>query len=106
MDGGSHFIGARVEVTLGGDPILLPVSFRWEGREYAVAEVLARWFDYGFGPQARPSPKWWQRRHRNYYRVRTADGEVFELYFDRGANLKHPERRVWILYRSLGTPTP
>jgi hypothetical protein len=32
--------------------------------------------------------------------VRTVDGEVFEIYLDRGS-LKHPERRRWYLYRRL-----
>lgn len=101
MEGGAQFIGAEVEVTMAGDPILMPVAFRWENREYTVAEVVSRWFDYGFGADPRPRPKWWQRRHRNYYRVRTTDGQVFELYFDRGTSAKHPERRKWVLYRSL-----
>ncbi len=101
MPGTGHFIGAEVEVTMGGGPVLMPVSFRWEGHEHRVAEVLTHWFDYGFGTDPRPNPKWWQRRHRNYYRVRTEDGSTYELYFDRGANLKHPERRKWVLYRSL-----
>jgi len=45
--------------------------------------------------------KWWQRHHRNYYRVRTSQGEVFEIYYDRGTSLKHPEYRKWYLHRQL-----
>ena len=45
--------------------------------------------------------KWWQRHHRNYYRVRTTGGEVFEIYHDRGTNLKHPQYKKWILTRQL-----
>ena len=101
----THFIGEEVEVEMAGDPVLEPALIRWAGREYRVAEMLTRWFDYGFGPVLSAQPKWWQRRHRNYYRVRTEDGYVFELYFDRGANRKHPERRKWILVKSVG-PRP
>lgn len=101
----THFIGATVEVEMAGEGVLLPTLIHWEGREYRVAEVLTRWFDFGFGPEARPNPRWWQRRHRNYYRVRTEDDHVFELYFDRGVNRKHPERRKWVLFKSIG-PKP
>jgi hypothetical protein len=29
------------------------------------------------------------------------DGDVFEIYYDRGANLNHPELRKWYVYRKL-----
>ena len=57
--------------------------------------------DYGFGMSQLRRTKWWQRHHRNYYRVKTTQGEVFEIYYDRGTKLEHPERKKWFLYRQL-----
>ena len=39
---------------------------------------------------------WWRRRHRDYYRVKTDTGQVFEIYFNRG-----PGKRYWVLYKEL-----
>ncbi len=68
-----------------------PVSFLWRGREYRIVEVVGvkRHLDF-----RRP---WWQRRHRDYYRVRTDSGQTFELYFHRG-----PGRKYWVLYKEVG----
>jgi hypothetical protein len=73
-----------------------PAAFTWRGRRYAIREIWGEWPDYGFG--AAPTGRWWQRRHRTYYRVVTDGEEVFEIYLDRGGH-----RKQWYLYRSLGT---
>ena len=96
-----QFFGREVEVTTKGE-VKVPVSFRLDNHEYKIAEIVDDWQDYGFGPaDARRKRKWRQRRHRNYYRVKTTGGEVFEIYYDRGTSLKHPERKKWILHRQL-----
>jgi hypothetical protein len=75
-----------------------PVSFRWRDRDYIIKDVVAAWADWGF-PAGAPRKKDWRlRRHRNYYRVETADGAVFELYHDRGVKLAPG---TWVLYRRL-----
>ncbi|MFC2046698.1 DUF6504 family protein [Chloroflexota bacterium] len=38
---------------------------------------------------------------RNYYQVKAPQGEIFEIYYDRGTGLAHPERKKWFLYRQL-----
>ena len=95
-----QFIGREIKVTLSGE-VKVPTSFRLDDREYVISDIVAAWPDYGFGGSPSRRKKWWQRHHRNYYRVRTAQGEVFEIYHDRGTNLKHPERKKWFLYRQL-----
>lgn len=70
-----------------------PVAFVWRGERVPVAEVLRAWADHSFGPLRGPH-RWWQRRHRNYYRVRTEAGDLVEFYLDRGSGR-------WILYRRL-----
>ena len=95
-----QFFGQEIEVTVCGE-VKVPASFRLGDREYIISDVIEAWHDYGFGRSSLRSRRWWQRRHRNYYRVKTTHGEVFEIYYDRGANLEHPERKKWFLYRQL-----
>jgi hypothetical protein len=94
------FFGRQIEVTTGGD-VKLPVSFRLDGREHVIAEILESWPDHGFGKSSAGPKRWWQRHHRNYYRVKTSEGNVYEIYYDRGTNLKHPELKKWFLTRRL-----
>lgn len=95
-----EFLGREIEVKLAG-VVKVPVSFRLDVQEYVIDEILETWTDHSFGSLPSQQHKWWLRRHRNYYRVRTKEGEVFEIYHDRGTNLKHPERKKWFLYRKL-----
>ncbi len=54
-----------------------PRAFWWHGQRYRVAEVLGTWH---------LRTRWWEgpEKHtdREYYRVVTADHQVFELYYD------------------------
>ena len=89
------FISEPIEVVVEGT-VKRPVSFQWNGTEYKVDEIWAEWQDAGFGPGRLGRGKWWQRRHRNCYRVVVHTGEVFEIYFDRGG--KQPQ---WYLFRKV-----
>lgn len=90
-----RFIDEAIVVEVSGD-LPRPVSFRWRGEDYAIEEVLQQWSDWHFGAGSHKRT-WRNRRHRNYYRVRTLRG-LYELYFDRG--VPEPEGR-WILYQEL-----
>ena len=95
------FFGQEIQVTTTGE-VKVPAAFKLADREYIVSEIVQEWQDHGFGPTAvGRRNRWWQRRHRNYYLVKTSEGELFEIYHDRGTNLKHPELRKWILHRQL-----
>jgi len=95
-----QFFGEEIEVKVSGE-VRTPISFRLGEQEYIIADIIEAWPDYGFGKNPLRRRKWWQRHHRNYYRVRTSQGEVFEIYYDRGTSLKHPEYRKWYLHRQL-----
>jgi hypothetical protein len=95
-----RFLARRIEVTTGGD-IKVPVSFKLDDREYVIAEVLESWPDHGYGNQPLKRKKWYHRRHRNYFRVKTTEGDVYEIYHDRGTKLTHPELKKWYLTRRL-----
>lgn len=95
--GDPQFISEEIAV-VRDEKLGVPLSFRWRDREYAVKEVIATWADWGF-PAGAPRKKDWRlRRHRNYYRVETTDGAVFELYHDRGVRLAPGN---WVLYCRL-----
>ncbi|MBI5869022.1 MAG: hypothetical protein HZB43_12180 [candidate division Zixibacteria bacterium] len=91
-----QFISEQIRVATDGE-IKQPVSFVWKGTEYQVTEILLSWFDWGFPPGA-SQRDWRTRRHRNYYRVRTNTGELFELYLDRATPSGNSE---WFLYQRL-----
>lgn len=72
----------------------IPNAFIWGGREYRIQEIWGEWPDYSFG--SAQGGRWWQRRHRTYFRVVTEEGELFEIYLERGGKQKR-----WFLYRRL-----
>jgi hypothetical protein len=94
------FFGRQIEVTTGGD-VRVPISFRLDERDYVIGEILESWPDHGFGKSSAGRKRWWQRHHRNYFRVKTTDGEIYEIYYDRGTSLSHPELKKWFLTRRL-----
>lgn len=90
-----EFYSQEIQVIVG-EKTGVPTAFIWQGREYRIQEVWGEWPDYGFG--AAPRGRWWQRRHRTWFRVVTTEDEVFEIYLDRGR-----KRKRWYLYRRLDT---
>jgi hypothetical protein len=95
-----QFFSRRISVITGGE-VKVPVSFRLDDREYTIAHILESWHDYGFGRSFTGRKRWWQRHHRTYYRVKTTEGETFEIYFDRGTKLEQAQRGIWFLSRKL-----
>ena len=91
-----RFIGEKITVETAGE-VKQPVSLHWRGKNYTVAEVIASWFDWGFS-QATTQKDWRTRRHRNYFRLRVASGEIFEIYLDRPPARADGE---WFLYQVL-----
>jgi hypothetical protein len=71
-----------------------PRTFVWRGVRYEVAEVIKMWQDWHTPSYAKHAQKWMHRRHRNYFVVRTTEGQIFELYFDRAFG-----RQDWVLYK-------
>ena len=90
----AEFIDEKIHVDKQGAE---PVSFRWRDQDYPIRRVRQSWFRVGFGPQgSRIRKGWWQRRRRTFYRVETQDGQLFEIYWDRGS-----QNKDWVLYRRL-----
>ena len=113
-----RFIGEPVTVEFDRPPLLekkpgCPSSFTWQGETHHIIEKLSEWHDYTRrGRMAKnmsePHAAAAVRRGswgvgRDYYRVRTDGGRVFDLYYDRAP--KGPDNRKggWFLFRELDT---
>jgi hypothetical protein len=90
-----EFVSEEIEVTQD-EKTRNPASFVWKGEEYRIKEVIAFWPDFSYSKSGGKRKRWWQRKHRNYYRVLTEGEEIFEIYFDRGS-----KKEAWILYARL-----
>jgi hypothetical protein len=95
-----RYLGRVIEVTTGDD-VKVPLSFKLEGREYVIREILESWPDYGYGRATAVRKRWWQKHHRHYYRVKTTDGDSYEIYYERGDNPKNPELKKWFITQKL-----
>jgi hypothetical protein len=97
-------LGKEIEVTLSEGEVRQPQRFKLRGKEYRVAEVLATWQDHGYsGLPVRgrgPGGAAWQGgSQRQFYRLRTTEGETFEIYVDTPAGRKGRAR--WYAQRRL-----
>ncbi|MBD3299311.1 MAG: hypothetical protein GF341_11690 [candidate division Zixibacteria bacterium] len=90
-----RFIGEKITVETTGT-VKQPVRFTWRDTDYEIVEIIQNWQDWGFSSAA-PSRNWMTRRHRNYFRVCTNTGDIFEIYLDRS---KAPDSG-WYLYQQL-----
>jgi len=73
-------VGLRVKEGGRGEPLV----FLYRGKERKVGQVLMAW---------RIGQEWWKRPvERDYFRVRTEDGVVCELYRDLLAGTWHLQR--------------
>lgn len=85
-----------------------PSSFKWRGREHRIVRVLRQWYDAGGLPRrrdfgGRQAPFFGgaaRRAGRDWYRVLTESGEIFEIYHDRRPGGKKED--AWILGKKLG----
>lgn len=85
----------------------LPQKFLWRKKEFAVAEVLERWKEHG--DCAHGSGERYVRKHG--YRIRTTDGSLLRLYFQRSfGRAKFKTTARWWIYSierdGSGMPTP
>ena len=100
-----EFIGKPIEVELGDDPAGTPVAFRLGRKDYKVADVLQRWEDHGFGQAIPGHGDWRSGSHRVYYRLRTSEGEVYEVYVDwlatRRQGKRRQEKSKWFAHRRI-----
>lgn len=112
----AHFIDEPVTVYFDIPPVFAkrphcPDAFDWRGRRYAVAEGLSEWHDFrrrgrsanNMRPEhaatATERGSWGVGRF--YFRVRTVEGLVFDLYYDRAPRGSADRAGSWFLYREM-----
>jgi len=111
-----RFISERVEPRFDGAPGLekrpgCPGGFDWKGERFRIDDVLSEWHDYARRGRAahnmRPSHAAAAERRgswgvgRDYYRVVTESGRVFDLYYDRAPLSAADRKGAWFLLREL-----
>jgi phosphoribosylglycinamide formyltransferase-1 len=70
----------------------LPGKFRWRKQEWTVVEVLEQWKAHG--DCSHGSGERYLRKHG--YRIRTAEGPIFKIYFQRQPGPGGSRVRWWI----------
>jgi hypothetical protein len=111
-----RFISERVEPCFANAPALekrpgCPDAFTWRGTRHRIACVLSEWHDYVRRGRAahnmRPSHAAAAERRgswgvgRDYYRVITDSGRVFDLCYDRAPASAVDRKGAWFLLREL-----
>ena len=100
------FVDREIEVQLSEDEAPVPLAFRLGSREYKIGEQLATWEDHAFAALQR-GRDWRQQQQRRYYRVRTGEGEVCELYADWSPGRRRRKGEAqgtrWYLHRRLSS---
>lgn len=115
-----RFIVEPIQVQFDQPPMLekkpgCPDRFVWRGEAYRVIEVLNEWHDYGrrgrMARNMRPEHTVTASRRgswgvgRDYYRVHTDTGQVFDLYYDRAPKKAGDRKGAWFLYREMTDAT-
>ena len=107
------FIDEPIQVTFAEPPLLektpvCPQTFSWQEVEYAVLELLEEWKDFERRGRMKRnmSPAHAQRASlrgsrgggRYYFRVRTSDGYVAVIYYDRAPVEAGDSKGSWTLF--------
>jgi hypothetical protein len=112
----SRFIAEEITAVYNAPPLLekkpgCPDRFIWREETYEIVEMQEEWHDYrrrgrmaqNMQPQhlriAEQRGSWGVGR--DYYRVKVADGRLFELYYDRAPKGSDHRKGAWFLYREL-----
>ena len=97
----TRFMDREIEVEATEDAPRRPVAFKVGGHRYGVVEVLSTWEDEAPGA----TRDWRQRHDRTFYRLRTDEGDLFDIYYDWNESRRHHRDR-WVLHRRLSTAPP
>ncbi len=111
-----RFIGQEIQVEFDNKPILekkppAPDRFTWEGQTFSVKSILSEWQDFrrrgrmsrNMRPQnaAKASRRGSWGVGRFYFRVLTASGRIFDLYYDRAPKSVNDRKGSWFLDREM-----
>jgi len=112
-----RFISEKVPVLYDKTPVIekkpgCPDGFVWEGVAYRIVENMREWKDFTrrgrMAHNMRPANQRKAARRgsigvgRFHFRVRTGDGRIFDLYYDRAVKNADERKGDWILHLELG----
>lgn len=112
----SRFLSEPIVVVFDEAPLLekrpgCPDRFVWGEETFEIVEVLAEWHDYRrrgrMAQNMRPERLARAQRlgswgvGRDFYRVRTRGGRIFEIYYDRAPKDVDRRKGFWVLYQEL-----
>ncbi|MBD3236241.1 MAG: hypothetical protein GF330_06035 [Candidatus Eisenbacteria bacterium] len=110
------FIGEEIAVEFVASPALAkkpgcPDAMLWRETRHAIVARLAEWHDYrrrgrmARNMRAEHAARAAQRGSwgvgRDFYRVRTREGRIFEIYYDRAPRDAYRRGGSWHLFREL-----
>lgn len=111
-----RFISEPVEVYFEQPPLLekrpaCPSGFSWRGSKFQILETIAEWQDYHrrgrMARNMRPTHSAVAMQHGSwgvglyYFRVRTDQGRVFDLYYDRAPKDVDHRKGAWFVFQEL-----
>ncbi len=111
-----RFIDEQIEAGYDTPPVLekkpaAPNLLVWGGERLRVTETLSEWVDFGrrgrMARNMRPAhaavaeARGSRNVGRFFFRVRVADGRVFDIYFDRAIKSAGETKGEWFLFREL-----
>lgn len=112
----AKFISENIEVIFDKPPLTekkpgCPDGFIWQGETYRVVELLSEWSDftrrgrYAKNMQPHNLRKAVRRGSfgvgRYYFQVRTENGQIFELYYDRAVKSVDEKMGGWTLFQEM-----
>jgi hypothetical protein len=116
-----HFFDDPISVEFDLPPIrekspTCPDRFTWNGERYQIGEKLAEWSDFTrrgkMARNMRPAHATVAASRgslgvgRFFFRVRTQNGQIFDLYYDRAPKDANRRKGEWFLYRELSPELP
>ena len=116
-----RFINQPVEVEFDQPPLLektpaCPDRFTWHAEQFQIVELIREWRDYRrqgrMARNMRPEHATKAARRGSwgvgqfYFRVRTLQGRIFDLYYDRAPKDVDRRKGTWFLDKELGEAEP
>ena len=116
----SRFIDEPIQVRYREEPLLekkprCPDSIEWDGTVFAVSEMILEWVDYtrrgrmarnmsdAHSKAAASKGSWGVGRF--FFRVRTEDNRIFDIYYDRAPKGIDDRKGRWVLFREFSLKT-
>ena len=88
-----------------------PNAFSWRDKSYRINEIISEWHDFSRKGKYRRNMKDAHLERANvkgslgvgrfYFRVRTNENRIFEIYYDRSIKNTFETSGFWVLFQEL-----